>query len=74
MFDRTQKGYLDEKELSSEALSRFDDEYSTRYLHFCFSPEFAIRVREKEKPTPSVKVGGLGEYTFNTRKQPKEVV
>jgi len=74
MFDRIQKGYLDGKEISEETLVRFDDDYSAKYLHLCFSPEFIMRVKEKEKPILSVNVGCLDEYIFNNGKPKKEVV
>jgi len=74
MFNRIQKGYLDEKEISEETLTGFDDDYSAKYLYLCFSPEFIMRVREKDKPTLSINVGGIGEYTFNNSKSKDEVV
>ena len=74
MFDRMQKGYLDGHEISEETLARFDDAYSTKYLHLCFSPEFIMRVREKEKPQPSINVGCLLKRTFNNGKPKEEVV
>ena len=74
MFNRESPGYLDNQILDQKILSRFDDKYSARYLHLCFSPEFIMRVRERDKPEFSVNIGGLDKYTFNNGKSKEEIV
>ena len=50
MFNRASTSYHDKQELDTCIIVRFADEFSAKYLCSCFSPDFPMRVRERDKP------------------------
>ena len=63
MFNRASTSYHDKQELDTNIIERFADEFSAKYLHSCFSPDFTMRVRERDKPDVvehSCAIGGSG--------------
>ena len=50
MFNRTSTSYHDKQQLDTSIIERFADEFSAKYLRSCFSTDFFMRVRERDKP------------------------
>ena len=50
MFNRLSTSYHDKQEIDASIIERFADEFSARYLRSCFSLDFPMRVRERDRP------------------------
>ena len=72
MFNRNEQSYHDKQQLTPDVSVKFSDDFAAKYLRSCYTLDFPMRVRERNKPVITTHACALGgsQRKFNKRNLP----